>query len=719
MAKLQDSQGQQLWLSGKSCSGKTTYLVQQIQRHHAARGDRRVLGQTPVVFQAPQSAQQSMLVLAANNRNQRELADAIQEALQGTGNFVSKTPLGFMADEVVLFFPLVCDVLNLRSEFPLRLRPELEQKYATELWAATLESWELGLSGRSLSRLIRRLLDLLQLAGAAGVAPEDIGTRLTGGQLSLLSGTIIYGQDDLLATLTEEATELLLAWRHWCLERGFLTYGIIYELYWRYLLPNAGYQKHLFQHFDSIWADDVHDYPAIAKDLCELFLDAHLPAMFTANPDGHTRLGLNADPNYLGTLATKCQQLELETTGGLATTLGEILAEQLTQPQFSNSLPTTIQSIQSLSRASLLEKVIIEIQRLIKDEWVQPEDIAIIAPGLDEVARYTLMRSLGASGIAVEPLSEQRPIYSSPWGRSPITLLALLYPHCGRLIQTSEVAELLIMLSQTVAGEYRIDPVRAGLLVDYCYQPDPDNPQLLPANTMPRGDRLGYQVTTAYEDIRQWLNGQKSQLDPSPLGVLTTLDEAIRYFFLNNLSLSYEQLATLRELTETCQHFYAGDRRLQTHDGTQISPASRLPELIALLQRDLISTNPRPQFTFNRAQKPTVTLATIFQYRAAKLHHRYQFWLDAGSRLWEQGGAATLFGYGVFQRDWDGEPWSMAAETRQNQQRLQHIVQDLVGRCGDKIYLCHSDLSVNGNEQIGPLMPLLQSTQERMIDTVN
>ncbi len=713
MAKLQDFQGQQFWLSGKSCSGKTTRLVQQIQRHYTAINAHPALGKTPASPKLPQS----MLVLAANNHNQRELADAIQAALDGDGRFVSKTPLGFMADEVELFFPIICDTLNLQSEFPLRLRPELEQKYATELWEDTLESWDLNLSGRSLSRLIRRLLDLLQLAGAAGVEPDKIGDRLTAGQLSLLSGTIVYGQDDLLATLTEEATELLISWRNWCLERGFLTYGIIYELYWRHLLPNPSYKKQLFQRFDSIWADDVHDYPAIAKDLCELFLDANYPAMFTANPDGQTRLGLNADPNYLATLATKCQQIDLESTDGLASTLGKILAEQLAQPQFSTSLPTTIQSIQSLSRASLLEKVIIEIQRLIKDEGVAPEEIAIIAPGLDEVARYTLIQSLGESGIAVEPLSEQRPIYSSPWGRSPITLLALLYPHCGRLLQTSEVAELLIMLSQTTAGEYPIDPVRAGLLVDYCYQPDPDHPQLLSANTMPRGDRLGYQVTTAYEDIRRWLNEQKSKLDPSPLGVLTTLDEAIRYFFLDRLDLSYEQLATLRELTETCQHFYAGDRRLQNHQAETTTPESRVPELIQLLQLDLISTNPRPQFAFNRNKKPTVTLATIFQYRSAKLRHRYQFWLDAGARLWEQGGAATLFGYGVFQKDSDGEPWSIAAETSQNQQRLQRIVQDLVGRCRDKIYLCHSDLSITGNEQMGPLMPLLQSAQELIIDT--
>ena len=56
--------------------------------------------------------------------------------------------------------------------------------------------------------------------------------------------------------------ELLLLWRKWCLERGLLTYGLIYELYWRYLLPNPKYQQHLTNRYQAVFADDVDDYPS-------------------------------------------------------------------------------------------------------------------------------------------------------------------------------------------------------------------------------------------------------------------------------------------------------------------------------------------------------------------------------------------------------------------------------------------------------------------------
>lgn len=685
-----------LWVRGGTRVGKTAALVDQFSAW-ANLGDRRQL------------SLRSGLVLAANNRAQRQLADLLTEQSPGTA-FVSKTPLGFMADEVELFFPLVCGELGIEPNFPLRLRPEMEQKFARDLWAESFEVWELNLGGRSQARLVRRMLDLLQLAGAGGVPPEDIPQRLVAGQLSLLSGEAIYGQNDHLLDFTDGAGDLLWQWREWCLERGFLTYGIIYELYWRYLLPNEKYQEHLVQRYGAIFADDVNDYPAIAKDLFDVLLDQGLPGTFTENPDGKIRLGLNADPDYLAQLAERCEVVELSSPAGLGDSLVQTVQTQLKTPKLSDILPEQIQSIQTISRAQLLQKVAQHIQFLVQKQNVQPADIAIIAPGLDEVARYTLIETLAQTKITVEPLNEQRPINSSPLGRSPLTLLALIYPGCGRSIKTSEVAEMLMMLSQTPDGNPIIDPVRAGLIVDYCFQPDPEHPKLLPANTMARGDRLGYRVTEAYETIRTWITTAQTNQNLTPAAVLATLNQALQDFYLSKIDLRYDQMATLRELTETVQHFFKCGDRLEKHCAQPQTTPEKLGELIQLITEETITANPQPPTTFNPQSSQTITLATIFQYRAARLHHHHQFWLDAGSQLWEKGGAATLFAYGVFQKSWDGEPWSMATEAQQNRQRIQQIVQDLFARTDQQLYLCHSDLGINGAEQLGPLYTLIQST---------
>ncbi|MDJ0798867.1 MAG: recombinase family protein, partial [Calothrix sp. MO_167.B12] len=70
---------------------------------------------------------------------------------------------------------------------------------------------------------------------------------------------------------------------------------------------------------------------------------------------------------------------------------------------------------------------------------------------------------------------------------------------------------------------------------------------------------------------------------------------------------------------------------------------------------------------------------------------------------------ATLFGANYFLRDRLGEPWTAEDEQWAETQRLRRILADLLARVSTKIYLCHSELTVNGQEQLGPLLPLVNA----------
>ncbi|HCF29477.1 MAG TPA: hypothetical protein DEV81_20255, partial [Cyanobacteria bacterium UBA11049] len=69
----------------------------------------------------------------------------------------------------------------------------------------------------------------------------------------------------------------------------------------------------------------------------------------------------------------------------------------------------------------------------------------------------------------------------------------------------------------------------SGLIADYCFEPHPDRPNLLPVTVYDRWDRLGYAATEAYGQIVEWIEQQKSQqqqrLLPSPISLL---DRAIQ-----------------------------------------------------------------------------------------------------------------------------------------------------------------------------------------------
>jgi len=734
-----------LWIVGPSRSGKTARLVEQFCRwvqseapknglRHPQTQGRKNGDRIPKRLYLHPTAP-AVLALAANDENRRELTNRIVAATEGKNPVRCKTSLGFFQDEVILFWPLMVQSLKLKAQFPVRLRPETEQELATRLWRSQLDQETLRRVGENEYRLVRRILDLMQLAAYSGIKSEEIANILTKALVESENSSNLE---------PEFLGSLLLDWRHWCLERGLLTYGIITELYAQHLLPDSNYQQHLVKRYQAVLADDVHDYPAVARHLFELLRQSGAVGAFSYNPEGTVRLGLGADPDYMSGLAMHCQtEILTQPPSCLADRLATPVLELVTEPMVVLSLPEAVQSIQTTSRAQLLRDTAELIAHSIQEGQVQPNEVAVIAPGLDAIARYTLVEILTKQNIPVESLSDQRPLISSPIIRGLLTVMALVYPGLGRLVDRNAVAEMLVVLSRGggrdggVWGErgeggaisfphsppsppylLHIDPVRAGLIADYCFVPHPDCPSLLPVTVFDRWDRLGYGATTAYKEIVQWLKEQRSQqemrLIPSPISLL---DRAIQRFLWNGSNLPYDQLSALRELLETAQHYWEIDTRLK-----QISsnlpleqggfggdlPHASIAEFIQLLRRGTITANPYPVRPVGPAAN-AVTLATIFQYRSSRRFHRWHFWLDAGSPLWSKGGAATLFGAPFFLQQRLGKPWTAEDETLDQEQRLQRILADLLSRVSERVYLCHSDLAVSGQEQLGPLLPLVNA----------
>ncbi|MDB9488105.1 recombinase family protein [Dolichospermum circinale CS-537/01] len=707
-----------IWIFGTSRSGKTTRLLNQFSAWLQIKDSK-----LSNLFDNPinptlnlHQRELGILLLAANDDNRRELADRVTTLTLVKHPIRVKTALGFFQDEVILFWPLLIDLLSIKAQFPVRLRPETEQELATKLWSSHLNSDILRRIGINEYRLVRRILDLWQLAAYSGVSCEHIPQILHSGIV-----------DNSINLEPEFLGSLLLNWRSWCLERGLLTYGLITELYNQKLLTHGDYQQHLKQRYQGIIADDVDDYPAIAANLFEFLLNTGAVGAFSYNLDGAVRWGLGADPQYLSRLTKYCQVEHL--TKPHPRSLGYCLTDQMvklvTQPMTMLSLPSSVQPMQTTSRAELLRQTAQIIIHGVKSGEVASDEVAIIAPGLDAIARYTLVEILTKQNIAVESLNEQRPLISSSVVRALLTLIALVYPGLGRLVDRDAVAEMLVILSQyqTPEGEKkefhhsRIDPVRAGLIADYCFVPHPDTPDLLSVKTFERWDRIGYIATQAYEQILQWIVQQRKQYHQRPVVTpVFLLYKAIQDFVCKDKNPSYQELSALRELIETAQHYWEIDTRLKQTDSLLLSlhtPETlsvTIAEFIQLLKRGTITANPDPVRSIGNNRK-TVTLATIFQYRASKKNHRWHFWLDIGSPLWAKGGAATLFGANVFLQHRLGKPWTAADEQLAEEQRLQRIIADLLARVSDKLYLCHSDLAVNGQEQIGPLLPLVYACE--------
>ena len=697
-----------LWIEGTTHAGKTTQLVKNFFHWVENRCYKQSLSPMQSITQNLAS---SVLVLSANDDNRRKLFDKLSSVTRGKYAIHCKTPLGFMRDELKLFWPLLFERLKLKEEFPLFLRTETEQEFATKLWKPYLEKYQISFTESNEFRFIRQTLDLLQLASASGVMVEDISSILEYGlQEEYYFLKEIHNFINTKQTLPKLQQELITEWQQWCFSRGIVTYGLIYNLYWQYLLPNSQYRECLINRYHGVFADDIDDYPAITKDLFQFFINHQKFCVFTYNPYGQVRLGLSADPDYLRLIKPYCNTLILPTFPKLFGISSQIILEQIDNPLSSKKLPYFFTSIETSSRAKLLKKTANFIINAIENHQVTPKEIVIIAPGLDEIARYTLIETLSIANIPVRLLNEQRPLISFPIIRALLTLLGLVFPGLGKFVEIHDIAQMLTTLSYDYENHIMtIDPVRAGILADNCFYMDKQYPKLLPLEQYSRWDRIGAQAAEAYKKLYFWVKETRYKIEKEqPSNPIEIIDSAIKIFIESRYQLPHEQLLALQELTETVQHFWEIDYRLQKYNTNTKSLTNNLIDFIQLLKKGIVTANPKPEDYFSE-KTDYVTLTTIFQYRSLRSSHNWHLWLDTSSHLWETAGASVLFCAQLFLRN----QLSNLVESEENKKRLKRILMDLLGRVNNEVILCHSDLNIKGMYQSGPLSNLISNSKIR------
>jgi hypothetical protein len=737
-------------------------------------------------FSDRQLASQSVLTLSVNAKQRQNLNDRLTQIGNGEYPVTAETPLSFFRKEVQLYWPLLIKnlaklegIAEIKAQFPIVLRVENEQDLAREFWQQKLDQGAIAMPGVGRERLVRRMLDLFLLSANSGKGLDQF-EQLGGQGIEALAG------DRPPAEIWQEISNALQDWQRYCWQNGLLTYGIITDLFRSHLLPQAEYRHQAKKRFRYVIADDVDEFPAIARDLCTFLLDHGAKGVFTFNPHGSARLGLGADPGYWAELENRSgitiENLEPPTDSIANAALNPIL-ELAVDPNFNGAgfaastyaayagntevdLHDRAIAIETTSRARLLrecaEAIATAINDAIATDRVKPKDIAIIAPGLDNIAEYAFREILTKKNIPFMPLNPQKPIINNPQVRSLLTLLTLVYPNLGQMVSRDQVAEMLVVLSQVFNRTFQrsatdnpgsdlfspandlasnqvnqasanqnppiavmstadpapsqapeqpgqneqtrrspmpqlqsapttIDPVRAGILADHCFVPHPHQPKLLDSKNYSQWNRLGYQVSYAYEQIRAWIEAQSSQLTP-----LLLLDRAIQKFFIP-ANPSYDQLSTLQELIETAQYYWQIGYRLKWQEQEIIT------KFIHLIRQGTITSNP---YTPNMPDD-SVIFATIYQYRLARGNHRLQFWLDLGSSLWQTSRAAFMYGAPLFLHSWDGGLWTIQREQAADQQRLHNALQDLLYRNTDRLVFCYSELGTNGQLQIGALSGLV------------
>ena len=370
----------------------------------------------------------------------------------------------------------------------------------------------------------------------------------------------------------------------------------------------------------------------------------------------------------------------------------------------------------------MINEVVAQITRLVKDEGVEPGRIAVLAPFMSDALRFSLQTGLTAQGIASRSHRPSRPLQSEPAARTLLTFAALGHPHWGIRPLQSDV---------TLALELAIDaldPVRAHLLAQVVFPQRQPTIDLLPFVDLKPAvqQRITFSAGEAYTRLHAWLADYRAETEVTPL------DQFFARLFGEVLSQpgfgfhrSVEQGATdhgsqdvdaariANQLVVSARNFRWAMTERQGEGKTGGPGEERVGanmvgrEYLRLVESGALGALYLPGWD---EDETAVFLAPAYTFLMRNRTVDVQFWLDVGSPGWWERLYQPLTHPYVLSHRWPkGEPWTDLHEYTTRQETVRRLLLGLIRRTRTRIILALSDFGESGFEQRGPLLSVINS----------
>jgi hypothetical protein len=133
-------------------------------------------------------------------------------------------------------------------------------------------------------------------------------------------------------------------------------------------------------------------------------------------------------------------------------------------------------------------------------------------------------------------------------------------------------------------------------------------------------------------------------------------------------------------------------------------------EYMSMLQEGVIAAQYLESWSIEPAD--SILLAPAHTFLMLNRPATVQFWLDVGSNGWWERLFQPLTQPYVLSRSWERDRhWTDADDLDSNQAALGRLVNGLLHRCRERVYLGLSDLGESGFEQRGPLLKAIWKMQ--------
>ncbi|MDW8395863.1 MAG: hypothetical protein RMM31_06450 [Anaerolineae bacterium] len=566
------------------------------------------------------------------------------------------------------------------------------------------------------ARILSQILDGLNKAAVCGFPLTEIADRLNAAW---------EGREPRLPTY-QRVQALALAFREFCLRHYLLDFSLTMTLFAERLLADDFYRSYLTARFRHVLADNIEENPPILHRFLDVLLPVCDSAVLVEDDPGGYRIFLGADVTSARRLRALCEVVEvpdprLQFGAPLSPAqFGAALMRAAAQP-YALPVPSNGQDVCASVRVLESKKFWGEMVRAVAQTigelvvgGIPANEIAVLAPYVEDVLRFELQEQLRPFRVGVQPLRPSRPLWDHPVARAFVALAQLARPAWRRPVSPSDMAR---ALSVCVAD---LDLIRAHHIARAIHRLEiQDLPDL--THRADLWAQVGHRFIEPYQRLRDWIELQRRTTS-------TPLDLLWQRLFTEVLSRPGFALSTDRDAAFVCDKLIRGARAFrealttalaehvsQTSPGQTEQPsldlayvdllqqegfaAQYVPERVALL----------PDADVEARRWPAVLLAPAYAYLTNDLRSRIQFWLDINTTGWHERPYQPLTHPYVLSASWaPGQRWTDADELRVSRETLARVVGGLAYRCRERIYLASSQLTVSGQDESGQLLRALQ-----------
>jgi len=441
-----------------------------------------------------------------------------------------------------------------------------------------------------------------------------------------------------------------------------------------------------FKEINYIFVDDYDELAYSAQQFVKLIIRDVKSFYIAADTEGSTRRGyLCANPQGFEEIKEfiPSEILELQCKNEIYNDANQLFKAILENKSANFKNIKLIEN--SIRYVEMLEQIFTKISFLLKNKKYSPNDLAIIAPYVDDTLKHTLKEFFEKENIPYQLLTGSKKIFDNILVFGTVIILQLINQEWQFEPKKFEIRSLL-------TGMMGLSTVDMFEIME-CYAEKhflPDNAFL--NKEMPQK----YTVLVALiKDLKE--NKKKLSIQVERIFTEIILPELDENADLEDFNRMLKSLIEFEKLMETTK-----------------DKVFSIKDWIILIKDTVVSDNPSsaPDLKEN-----TLKIATPQKLIDLEVSSKIQIWLDISSNNWLREDTGTLYNSWVFNKNWCDTKYTPQIHRKLTLQKTAHVLRKLALLSQQEIWLYASQLDLAGNENEGGIEEYI--CEEKSVTEIN